>query len=377
MKIKSLSIIMLLVLSFFCSCSKEIDENESKVTLESSVTTVSEELVQENSTVVGTDESAESVIEETPISNIQNPITGELGFNENAINKRPVAVMINNIQSSLPQYGIEAADMIYEIVVEGGITRMMAIYSDYSNVPNVCSIRSCRFYFPILAYGMDAIYCHWGTDKTMAQETLDRLGIERFDGGGNAENVLFFNDQDRLNNYAREHTGYLKGSVLPELIQSYGYRTDLLEKNRGNVFNFNSENDMLIPSGVDCNKVLLNFSSDYFSTFDFDSELKVYKKQHSGSAHMDQSTGNQLSFTNVFALRTQIGLLNIGQLMDVKLNGGTGYYISNGKAQEINWHKNSEEDKISFTDLDGNELIVNKGKSYIGIIGNEKIISIN
>jgi hypothetical protein len=92
---------------------------------------------------------------------------------------------------------------------------------------------------------------------------------------------------------------------------------------------------------------------------------------------MDQSTGNQLSFTNVFALRTQIGLLNIGQLMDVKLNGGTGYYISNGKAQEINWHKNSEEDKISFTDLDGNELIVNKGKSYIGIIGNEKIISIN
>ncbi len=377
MKIKSLSIIMLLVLSFFCSCSKEIDETESKATLESSVTTVSEELVQENSTVVGTDESAESVIEETPISNIQNPITGELGFNENAINKRPVAVMINNIQSSLPQYGIEAADMIYEIVVEGGITRMMAIYSDYSNVPNVCSIRSCRFYFPILAYGMDAIYCHWGTDKTMAQETLDRLGIERFDGGGNAENVLFFNDQDRLNNYAREHTGYLKGSVLPELIQSYGYRTDLLEKNRGNVFNFNSGNDMLVPSGVDCNKVLLNFSSDYFSTFDFDSELKVYKKQHSGSAHIDQSTGNQLSFTNVFALRTQIGLLNIGQLMDVKLNGGTGYYISNGKAQEINWHKNSEEDKISFTDLDGNELIVNKGKSYIGIIGNEKIISIN
>ncbi len=70
--------------------------------------------------------------------------------------------MINNIKASLPQYGIDSADIIYELPVEGGITRLMGIYADYTNVPYICSVRSCRYYYPIIAHGMDAFYCHWG-----------------------------------------------------------------------------------------------------------------------------------------------------------------------------------------------------------------------
>ena len=90
------------------------------------------------------------------LSDEKNPLTGEYGFNENAVGKRPVAVMVSNIKAALPQYGIDEADIVYELPVEGGITRLMAIYADYTNVPDVCSVRSCRYYYPLIAYGMDA-----------------------------------------------------------------------------------------------------------------------------------------------------------------------------------------------------------------------------
>ena len=55
-----------------------------------------------------------------------NPLTGEEGFEKDMLTIRPVAIMINNIQQSLPQKGIGAADIVYEMPVEGPITRLMA-----------------------------------------------------------------------------------------------------------------------------------------------------------------------------------------------------------------------------------------------------------
>ena len=85
-----------------------------------------------------------------------NLLTGVADLSEEAVGKRPVAVMINNIEAALPQYGISEADLLFELPVEGGVTRLMALYGDYTAVPQVCSVRSCRYYFPILAAGYDA-----------------------------------------------------------------------------------------------------------------------------------------------------------------------------------------------------------------------------
>ena len=85
-----------------------------------------------------------------------NKLTGKENLSDAAVGKRPVAIMINNLKGSLPQYGIYGADIMFEMPVEGGITRMMALYGDYTKVPNVCSVRSCRYYFPVFAHGFDA-----------------------------------------------------------------------------------------------------------------------------------------------------------------------------------------------------------------------------
>lgn len=308
-----------------------------------------------------------------PVATGVNPLTGETGYNNAAVGKRPVAVMINNLKGALPQYGIAAADIIYEVPVEGGITRMMAVYADYTAMPDVCSVRSCRYYYPILAYGMDAIYCHWGADQTIATDTLKRLGIDHIDGGNNGNGVIFFRDEERAKTYASEHTGYLKGSAVAEALESkFGYRTDTTS---GSAFSFLST--PAVPQGAACNTANLPFSDSYFSTFTYDAASKTYLKQHSGKPHMDSHAGTQLAFTNVLVLQTNVATRADGYLMDVGLTGGSGYYISNGAAQNITWKKTAESEPITLYDASGAPLSINPGKSYIGLIGTNRTISIS
>lgn len=310
--------------------------------------------------------------EPEPVEYGVNPLTGESGYNDEAVGKRPVAVMVNNLAAALPQYGIENADIIYELPVEGGITRLMAVYADYTGVGDVCSVRSCRYYYPIISFGMDAIYCHWGSDQTIAMETLGRIGIDRLDGG--YEESLFLRDAERAKTYDQEHTGYLKGSLLPETIERKGFRTDINEQNAGGAFDFAQEERT--PSEMTANRVTVNFSRSYYSTFEYDQETGAYVKYHSGNAHMDGKTGNQLAFENVFVLQTAIGTRENGYLMDVSLNAGSGYYFSKGGGEAITWIKSAEDQPIKVFSADGSELSVNIGESYIGIIGSEKTISV-
>ncbi len=88
-------------------------------------------------------------------------LTGEW-MDEEQAKKRPLAIMIGNTSDALPQYGISAADVIYEVPVEGSYTRLMAIFQDYSGIEKIGSVRSCRHYFIYFAREFDAIYTHYG-----------------------------------------------------------------------------------------------------------------------------------------------------------------------------------------------------------------------
>ena len=339
---------------------------ETKTTSAPAVTTVSVTTAAPPETTVTTTE--------VTLSPERNPLTGEKGYSASAVGKRPVAVMVNNVRAALPQYGIAAADVIFELPVEAGITRLMAVYADYTAVPDVCSIRSCRYYYPLLCLGMDAVYCHWGMDQTIAKETLARTGIDRFDGA-NYTGTLFFRDEARQKTYAIEHTGYLKGSNLPDMLTNKGMRTDLAPDYRKPLFNF-AENDIpLSDNQTPTREITLNFSGPYFSTFQYDEAAGVYRKLHSGSPHMDLHTGTQLAFENVFILQTDIHTREDEYLMDVALSGGTGFYAVNGGIRAITWTKDAETAPIRVFEVSGEELTVSPGKSYIGMIGYDKMIS--
>ncbi len=297
-----------------------------------------------------------------------NRLTGLRTLSQEAQGKRPVAIMINNVKASLPQYGIAAADIMFEVVVEGGITRMMALYGDYTKIPNVCSVRSCRYYYPILAHGFDAVYICFGSNETLGTPTLERLGIDYFNGAANYISNLFGRDSQRLKTYSSEHTAFVKGENIPKVLDEQKVRSDYKEGKDIPVFNFRAEGQAAAAGDIACDKVKLAFSKSYFSTFTYDAEKKVYYKQHNGNAHKDSSTGEQLNYVNVFALETKVAPYKDNYIMTVELKGGSGYYISMGKAQKITWQKTSEDAAIEVFDANGNELEVNPGNSYIGII---------
>lgn len=335
--------VAVMVLMCLCSCSKsgnEVDETTTQV--------------ETTKKVVLTD---------------YNRLTGLDDLSDAAKGKRPVAVMVNNIKASLPQYGISKADLMFEVLVEGGITRMMAVYGDYTKVPNVCSVRSCRYYFPIFAYGLDAVYICYGSNPTLGTPTLKRLGIDYFNGAENNDEVIFGRDPNRVGKYKREHTAYVKGPNVPQLLDKYKVRTDYKQGKDNYIFNFRKPGEMKAPSKLACDKATLSFSNQYYSTFTYDSEKKVYLKQHSGKPHMDSVTGEQLAYTNVFVLETDVSLYNGGPLVQVDWKGGTGYYISCGAAKKIKWTKKNEGAPIVVTDTDGKEIKINAGNSYIGVIG--------
>jgi hypothetical protein len=297
-----------------------------------------------------------------------NRLTGVEGLSEAAVGKRPVAVMINNLKYALPQYGIAQADILFETLVEGGITRMMAIYGDYTQIPDVCSTRSARFYYPITALSFDAVYVHWGEEGNFATSTIANLGVDRLSGAANPGNIFGRDAARRSAGYAYEHTGYLKGQMVPQVLADLGYRTDLKADAAETVFSFAPEDELVTPTTGKSDTFRLNFSTSYYSTFTYDEASNTYLKQHSGSPQMDGKTGTQLAFSNVLVLETNITNLT-SILMDVEVVGsGSGWWFSNGSYQRIKWSKADERAPFKLTDQSGKELTINAGKSYLGMI---------
>lgn len=313
-------------------------------------------------------EGAEVVQEEIPAN--QNLLTGLGDLSEEAIGKRPVAVMVNNIQKAMPQYGVSQADLIFEIPVEGDATRFMALYADYTKVPLICPIRSCRYYFPALSQGFDAFYVNWGSDDTIT-EYLEALNLDQIEGITNTGG-LFGRDQEKKNQgYALEHTGFFNGPELPNYIKSRGLRTDLMEDKKGPAFQFYGMTEQVKPSEQNCTQIHLDFGAQS-SSFTYDDEKHVYLKQINGEPQMDAKTGEQLAFTNVLVLETKISVRDQVGHKSVDWDGAVdakGYYISNGGIQEIHWSKdiNNELAYLRFYDLEGKEIKINRGKSYIAL----------
>lgn len=353
-RLKKVSIVLLVLLMIFgmAGCKKNEAPKRAEKTEEKEVKEKKEEPKQE----------------EAPAN--QNLLTGLADLTDGAIGKRPVAVMVNNVEAALPQLGISKADIIYEIPVEGDVTRLMALYADYTAVPKICAVRSCRYYFPAYSQGYDAFYVNWGIDDSIA-DYLEALNLDQYDGMNNAGG-LFGRDQDRLNaGYSLEHTGFFDGTRFAEVVQAEGRRTDLNEDKKGTAFQFNGMDEQLKPEGQDCKNVNINFGAAT-ATLTYDEGSKTYLKQINGKPQMDGSDNTQLAFTNVFVLETDISVRDDIGHKEINWYGGSdyvGYYVSNGGMQKIHWSKeaNNENSYLRFYDESGKEIKVNRGKSYIAV----------
>lgn len=349
-------LLVLLTAAILAGCAKTEEEEE---------TTEEETTTQEETTEEETETEPET---EDPYAGLViNPLTGVRDYPEESEGNRPVAVTVNNIKASLPQYGIAAADVVFEVPVEGYLTRLVCIYPDYTSVPYIVSVRSYRYYFPVIALGFDAVYIHWGQDNSM-MDYYYSLDMDSYNGMTNT--YLFGRDKSRVSDgYATEHTSYFDGTKLASQMESDGTRTTLAEGYEGTAFNFNSGDETVTYGSESASVIDINFGGNTAKLV-YDEETGTYYKYTAGVEQIDASTGEQLSFTNVVILEASISKRTNSKYYNIQLTGitnGTGYYMTAAGAQPITWAKSDEYTQFVFYDEDGNELEMNCGKTYVAI----------
>ena len=292
-----------------------------------------------------------------------NQLTGEDNFNEKAVGKRPVAIVVENQALARPQWAIGTSDIIVEGEVEGGISRMLWLYADYTSVPKkVGPIRSARPSYVKFSEYFDAIYIHWGGshnsgDYVGGYTVIKNDKVNDFDGMKNKK--LFGRDNTRK--VSSEHRGILHGDKIAAAIKEKGYRSDLKE----NKFSILKFNDNIEDAGdADAKNVKCTFSSRT-DTRNFTYNEKD-KKYHTNDWKKD------VKFQNVIILMDETKYYTVPYkgskttYVNYQYKGGKGYYISNGKQTEISWVV--KKNKLVLKDKDGNgRLKINKGKSYIGL----------
>ena len=302
---------------------------------------------------------------------VTNPLTGIDDLSSAYYGKRPVAVMINNIKTAQAvQTAVGDADLVFETLVEGGITRLMAVYSDISKIGQIGTIRSSRYSFIELACGLDARYVYCGTDEQFALPLMQSLEMNDtldLDNNASALGVRVQNGLDY------EHTLYTDGE---KILDAYNDgRTELKDRAK-NPFSFNPV-DAPVSYEQAAADFKVRFSGSYSTTFTYENDSGSYLRGNSnGTPFVDLHSGKYERFQNVLVLYTDVYSLADDYHMKSELTSGSGVYFTGGGYTQIKWSKGDSTAPLKLTDTQGNVLKLNAGNSYICITDTEYPVSI-
>lgn len=296
----------------------------------------------------------------------RNPLTGLL-MEEEYINDRPIAVMINNLKAALPQQGVSQADIIYEVLAEGGITRMLGVYQSVEGVGKIGSVRSARTYYLELALGHDAVFLHAGGSPD-AYDKISKWNVTALDCvKGPYEGSLYWRDSGRLAMMSREHTVVTSGEKIQELFPKYNFRKEHTESYS---YDIQFVENGTPVNGTDATEIIVPFSDYKTGVFTYDKTLGKYRVEEFGSPYVDGNTGEQVSVTNVLVLKTDCSEIpgdDAGRI-SVDLSQGEGWFACGGKMIPIHWSKDGLNSPLVYTTQDGQALSLGVGTSYVNII---------
>ena len=302
-----------------------------------------------------------------PDNNETNPIEdyGEVTIIDENSNSRPFAVMIDNSEEARKvQRRLQDADLVYEIIVEGGLTRIMAIYKD-KDVNLIGPIRSSRHYYLDYALENDAIYVHWGYSE-YAYSDINNLHINNLNGLVYG-NTYFWKDNSLP--IATEHRAYSSMELINKGIEKLGYRKTT-EESPLLTYSATDLDIANMDGAIPANQVDIVYSKSVTSSYTYDGENKNYKRSVNNKAHTDYVTKEQYTAKNIITYQVNNYTISgdaKGRQNLENIGNGTGYYISDGYAVPITWEKASRSEKTIYKLKDGTPLTVNDGNTYIQI----------
>lgn len=288
-------------------------------------------------------------------------LTG-LEIDDGIANQRPVAIMVDNEKKALSHYGIGEADIVYELMnstANGRITRLMCVYKDWANLGQTGSIRSARTTNVILTGEYNAVLIHDG-GPVYINNYLKQPYAAHLSGGFSRVS----------NGKPREFTEYVFGPELVGRFAKAGLPTTYtygLERQSHFLF-AGADTELtsdIVVNTVELGKIFVHNKS----SLSYNAETRTYDYYEYGMLHQDAEDGQVLSFKNVILQDTTFNTLDKNGYLTYNVVGsGVGYYITNGKAIPITWSKGSETGFTHYYDATGNEISINRGKTYIALV---------
>ena len=294
-------------------------------------------------------------------------------IDESLKDQRPIAAMVDNEKTALPHYGVSKADVVYEMtnsLANDGITRLMVLVKDWEKIEQLGSIRSTRPTNLVIAPEWNAIVCHDGgpfyIDDYLAKPFVDNFSgtFSRVDNGKSREFTEYIcpGDLDKnfesKSNVSRTYNEYYNGGPHYQFVSSDSEINDLSGA----------------PSVKDCTRVELPFKHNG-SKLEYDPASQRYMYSEYGMKHTDPGNNDeQLGFTNVLLQNARyVKFDDNGYMMFHAIDyQRDGWFITQGKAIPITWSKEDEVSPTRYYDKDGNEIVLNTGKTYVALIPDDK-----
>ncbi len=354
-------------------------QNQKKIT-ESKKTDVSEE------------ESTEPRTEECPINGRMMTVKQKKQWET----KRPLGIMIENHVEARPQSGLSSADVVYEAVAEGGITRFLALFYCQS-AAFVGPIRSARVHFMTMLqeYGTNPLYAHVGGANCDPESgsgcangaKADALGLISDLGWDNYNDMnqfgvpfpYFWRDYERLPNRATEHTVYSSTAKLWDYAKLKRELTNVDEEGVKWNEHFESwkfQDEAPVAKRGTVAKIQLGFwnslANDFSVVWSYDKTKNTYFRTNGGASHIDKNTGKQLDVKNVIVVFAKESPANDGyegEHILYQLTGtGDALVFQNGKAIKATWGKEDSETRMKWYDEDDKEISIVRGKVFVEIV---------
>lgn len=307
--------------------------------------------------------------------------------------RRPLAVMIENTEEARPQSGLSRADIIYEALAEGWITRFMGVF--YCNTPfeniEFAPVRSARTYFVDYVSEYDALYNHVGGAGNCDDNTVDprakalcqiqTYGIKDMDQFGIGFPDCYRNP-DRLDHpVATEHTMVCFSQNLYKIAEKRGW-TNVDERGIAwdkNFVPWTFTNDNPATQNA-VNVIKVQFSKGYpayDAEWDYDKTTNSYKRKTGGVVHLDLTTKEQLAPKNVvIQMATLTGPVDEhGHMLYGTIGGGKALIFKDGQKIVGTWSKKSRIGRTNYYGPDGKEIEFNRGQIWIELIPDETQVS--
>ena len=284
---------------------------------------------------------------------------------------RPYAIMINNVEGARRlQSGLQDAYMVYELMVEGGITRYLALFLDQTT-ERIGSIRSARHYYLDYALENDAIYVHHGYSP-QAREDWSKLGVDRIEVN---ESTTGWRDKSASKTY--EFTLFTNIEKLGK-----GIGSKRTERNKDLLLNYSVDNIDIsqMEGAIPANKVDIKYSNNTTTNYKYDTDNNIYLRSVNNKSQNDYVTGKQLTVKNIIVYKVKYSNIqgdDKGRQTIDNVGNGTGYYISNGYAVPITWKKDSRSSATIYKYNNGKEIQVNDGNTFIQIMPDNQTLAIS